>query len=144
MDNHLRLNPMTSHHPSNPVTIPTPEHLNWQDFTTSRMTAPLTVPTHAFHMRLTINETHLGTIIPHVSNLEFVRWLEILAIAHAESIGFDNRWYQDNNLIWFVARHEIDYLAELLLGDQIIMATWIRSEERRVGKECRSRWSPYH
>ena len=30
------------------------------------------------------------------------------------------------------------------------MAFWIewdengRSEERRVGKECRSRWSPYH
>ena len=22
--------------------------------------------------------------------------------------------------------------------------TWLRSEERRVGKECRSRWSPYH
>ena len=21
---------------------------------------------------------------------------------------------------------------------------WKRSEERRVGKECRSRWSPYH
>jgi len=25
------------------------------------------------------------------------------------------------------------------------MDTWLmRSEERRVGKECRSRWSPYH
>ena len=23
-------------------------------------------------------------------------------------------------------------------------ASWQRSEERRVGKECRSRWSPYH
>ena len=23
-------------------------------------------------------------------------------------------------------------------------AFFIRSEERRVGKECRSRWSPYH
>ena len=23
-------------------------------------------------------------------------------------------------------------------------ATLVRSEERRVGKECRSRWSPYH
>ena len=23
-------------------------------------------------------------------------------------------------------------------------AAWSRSEERRVGKECRSRWSPYH
>ena len=27
----------------------------------------------------------------------------------------------------------------LVLGDNIF-----RSEERRVGKECRSRWSPYH
>ena len=26
----------------------------------------------------------------------------------------------------------------------VIEATPTRSEERRVGKECRSRWSPYH
>ena len=25
-----------------------------------------------------------------------------------------------------------------------INGEWVRSEERRVGKECRSRWSPYH
>ena len=25
-----------------------------------------------------------------------------------------------------------------------ILKTNVRSEERRVGKECRSRWSPYH
>ena len=24
------------------------------------------------------------------------------------------------------------------------LASTMRSEERRVGKECRSRWSPYH
>ena len=24
------------------------------------------------------------------------------------------------------------------------LLTGVRSEERRVGKECRSRWSPYH
>ena len=23
-------------------------------------------------------------------------------------------------------------------------SNYVRSEERRVGKECRSRWSPYH
>ena len=27
---------------------------------------------------------------------------------------------------------------------QIINEEQLRSEERRVGKECRSRWSPYH
>src|SRR2546430_12264316 len=26
----------------------------------------------------------------------------------------------------------------------ILLAAEVRSEERRVGKECRSRWSPYH
>ena len=25
-----------------------------------------------------------------------------------------------------------------------LIVRYIRSEERRVGKECRSRWSPYH
>ena len=29
-------------------------------------------------------------------------------------------------------------------GQLIETATFNRSEERRVGKECRSRWSPYH
>src|SRR2546422_10193158 len=26
----------------------------------------------------------------------------------------------------------------------MLLASVVRSEERRVGKECRSRWSPYH
>ena len=44
-----------------------------------------------------------------------------------------------------------DLLSKIITGDE----TWVygydpetkfdsRSEERRVGKECRSRWSPYH
>src|SRR5256885_17254904 len=37
---------------------------------------------------------------------------------------------------------------ESLVGDRQFWLTrpykWHRSEERRVGKECRSRWSPYH
>src|SRR2546425_2461978 len=32
----------------------------------------------------------------------------------------------------------------LRLRDEIVDVTAERSEERRVGKECRSRWSPYH
>src|SRR5256885_13280983 len=30
------------------------------------------------------------------------------------------------------------------LGIKPLILLTIRSEERRVGKECRSRWSPYH
>ena len=36
-------------------------------------------------------------------------------------------------------------LCVLLLGLPAVIAEFTtRSEERRVGKECRSRWSPYH
>ena len=46
----------------------------------------------------------------------------------------------------------IDFLNELILDKrEITNITYLkneqlpnRSEERRVGKECRSRWSPYH
>ena len=31
-----------------------------------------------------------------------------------------------------------------LMDRNLIFAQDTRSEERRVGKECRSRWSPYH
>src|SRR3712207_9255174 len=37
----------------------------------------------------------------------------------------------------FCGRQAID-------GDTAQVGPQIRSEERRVGKECRSRWSPYH
>ena len=35
-----------------------------------------------------------------------------------------------------------DRIFEKILSEKNIDA--FRSEERRVGKECRSRWSPYH
>src|SRR5256885_8423125 len=33
---------------------------------------------------------------------------------------------------------------DLSAGEEASIQAEIRSEERRVGKECRSRWSPYH
>src|SRR2546430_5850300 len=40
-----------------------------------------------------------------------------------------------------------DLLADILANTearQLLIRETMRSEERRVGKECRSRWSPYH
>ena len=38
----------------------------------------------------------------------------------------------------------LDSLALLRLEKHCSPVISLRSEERRVGKECRSRWSPYH
>ena len=35
-------------------------------------------------------------------------------------------------------------LKDELVGRRVVELSRPRSEERRVGKECRSRWSPYH
>ena len=52
-------------------------------------------------------------------------WLERLRLA--KTLGFD-----------FVEM-SVDETDE-----RLSRLDWSRSEERRVGKECRSRWSPYH
>ena len=45
-----------------------------------------------------------------------------------------------------ITKFDVDF--DLVSGRYVIDAKSImgifRSEERRVGKECRSRWSPYH
>src|SRR5258708_5132048 len=41
-------------------------------------------------------------------------------------------------------REQIGIVSCLLPRDKVRPQVTVRSEERRVGKECRSRWSPYH
>ena len=48
--------------------------------------------------------------------------------------------WQHYHLIGDVMRGEVTQTLQLDLSAKIAD----RSEERRVGKECRSRWSPYH
>ena len=52
-----------------------------------------------------------------------------------------------HSLFAYLYRSHVD----LSVIEEIAQETWVaiidsakRSEERRVGKECRSRWSPYH
>src|SRR2546430_10621639 len=42
------------------------------------------------------------------------------------------------------SKESIGLLKELGIDTQRFYKYYDRSEERRVGKECRSRWSPYH
>src|SRR5690349_25011217 len=58
-----------------------------------------------------------------------------------------NRELRGNNDLLNLTRpqaiHDL-HLTYLRAGADIIATNTFRSEERRVGKECRSRWSAYH
>ena len=66
----------------------------------------------------------------------------------------DDNW-QDNPKLAGIDKNKLDMLQQMarqgagkspsdLLPFIMNAASQGRSEERRVGKECRSRWSPYH
>ena len=69
----------------------------------------------------------------------------VAAIAAPLYLGFDN-------LLTMNAFEPLFWMGSALIAVKIIKGgdqrLWllfgVRSEERRVGKECRSRWSPYH
>src|SRR4051812_23816706 len=50
----------------------------------------------------------------------------------------------DGSLLAEYAKERRLYLPIQAVPKMVINAFLARSEERRVGKECRSRWSPYH
>jgi len=79
---------------------------------------------------LVIDDGCAGRVIEHVPNVEYVRWLDRAAQLHAEALGYPHQRLIDDGVMWFVARHEIDYLAEVWPGDELVVATWIRDLRR--------------
>ena len=60
--------------------------------------------------------------------------------------SFDEQIAEDFNEVGASGRrYSRSEVKEIVLGRlEGTLADTTRSEERRVGKECRSRWSPYH
>jgi acyl-CoA thioester hydrolase len=63
----------------------------------------------------------------HVSNQVYLRWVLDVAMAHSASLGWDHAAYRALGGIFIVRRHEIDYLAQVTVGQQVIAATWVES-----------------
>ena len=55
-------------------------------------------------------------------------------------------WGSDASSGFFATVYAVKWpiTGALSLALAVMLRLWNRSEERRVGKECRSRWSPYH
>lgn len=83
-----------------------------------------------FGIRLRPGDAGLSTTVAHVSNVEYVRWLDRAAELHADSLGHTRAAMAAAGHMWFVARHEVDYRAEAFPGDELEVFTWVSSMER--------------
>jgi acyl-CoA thioester hydrolase len=89
--------------------------------------SPYSIPSPSpFVCDIVIGAEHVSRAVEHVSNIEYVRWLDRAAEMHADSLGYTRERLHRDGIMWFVARHEIDYLAEAWVRDQLVIATWVR------------------
>jgi len=65
--------------------------------------------------------------LDHVSNLVYVRWILEVALSHSAALGWDHAAYRHLGAVFVVRRHEIDYLASVVLGDDVEVTTWVES-----------------
>jgi acyl-CoA thioester hydrolase len=77
-----------------------------------------------------VGEEHLSLLVPHVNNVEYLRWVDRLAELHADALGHTRARLVESDRCFFVARHEIDYHGECMLGDELVGATWVSSMKR--------------
>ncbi|MEL6360706.1 MAG: thioesterase family protein [Pseudomonadota bacterium] len=68
----------------------------------------------------------------HVNNLRYVAWAMDIAWAHTNALGLSFDDYRRIGVGCVVWRHEFDYLGAVLEGDEVAVATWIASTDRRV------------
>jgi acyl-CoA thioester hydrolase len=66
----------------------------------------------------------------HVGNLEYLRWMQEVAIEHSAAQGWPMERYLRGQAGWVVRSHFIEYLRPAFAGDQLLLHTWVTSMER--------------
>lgn len=66
----------------------------------------------------------------HVNNLRYLAWMIDAAVAHSTHLGWSPARYREEARVWVVRSHWIEYRRPALLGDDVVVETWIDSMER--------------
>ena len=90
----------------------------------------------------------------HVNNTVYLRWVQDVATAHWRAIADPEA---QGTTGWVVLRHEIDYKTPAMLGDEIVLRTWVgkatrltferfteirRKSDRQLLSTARTLWCP--
>jgi acyl-CoA thioester hydrolase len=91
----------------------------------------------------------------HVNHLEYLRWMQDLAIEHSAARGWAQERYQAAGIAWVVRSHSIEYLRPAFAGDALSLVTWVadlrsrsslrkylvwRTSDRQVLAQAETRW----
>ena len=78
---------------------------------------------------LTVDDQHLDAM-RHTNNVVYLAWVEQVAWNHSHQLGLSWEDYVRLGHGMVARRHELDYLAPTVAGDQLLLATWIIAADR--------------
>ena len=85
------------------------------------MTAPASPE---FRMHMVAEEADVDEL-GHISNLAYLRWVETVARAHSEAVGYTHGEYVEGGAVFVVRRHTLDYFVSAMAGDALTLHTHI-------------------
>jgi len=66
----------------------------------------------------------------HVNNVEYVKWMQEVAVMHSDSVGCTEAT-REAGATWVARSHRIEYLRPAFTGDHMAISTWV-TDFRRV------------
>lgn len=73
-----------------------------------------------FLKEITVSKEHLDHL-NHVNNVVYVQWLQEMAYDHWTTFVPPEL---HEKVLWVVRRHEIDYLSQAFIGDELLLKTY--------------------
>jgi len=74
-----------------------------------------------FQITIRVSENDIDEL-EHVNNVVYLQWVQDIANQHWNRL---KEGYDTSDYVWVVIRHELDYLGQATLGDQITVKTWV-------------------
>jgi acyl-CoA thioester hydrolase len=66
----------------------------------------------------------------HVGNIRYLEWFIDIAVAHSDFLGLGFDALKKFNRTWVAREHNIAYKQSALLGDELLLNTWVQSVKK--------------
>ena len=71
----------------------------------------------------------------HANNRVYLNWIMTAAYAHSESLGLSVDDYLNIGVAMVAKRHELNYIAAPFVNDELIIGTWIATNDNRFNSQ---------
>ena len=83
-----------------------------------------------FTVSITVSNNEIDQL-GHANNQVYLDWMMKAAYEHSESLGLSVHDYLSIGVAMVAKRHEINYLSATFINDNLIVGTWIATNDNR-------------